>query len=240
MNKNLSLLILSQIFAFTAAPVTVFLSGIIGSKFSPIKSLATLPMALSVVGIALFALFAAKLMSIIGRKLGFIYASIGTCFASLLTAYSIIIESFILYNLGCFLIGGGIAFSHQYRFAAVEVVDKDYAPKAISIILLAGIGSAFIGPNIANISKGFITDHMYAGLGVSDGGFWLFGSTGNFIDLGNRSVDIDNILYGIQDKHYPYWKHLNNVTIPKPVSTSSTVTTSTAGTGGEGDRKSVV
>ena len=74
---------------------------------------------------------------------------------------------------------------------------------------------------------------MDAGLGVSDGGFWLFGSTGNFIDLGNRSVDIDNILYGIQDKHYPYWKHLNNVTIPKPVSTSSTVTTGTAGTGGE-------
>ena len=163
MNKNLSLLILSQIFAFTAAPVTVFLSGIIGSEFSPTKSLATLPMALSVVGIALFALFAAKIMSIIGRKFGFIYASIGTSLASLLTAYSIITESFLLYNLGCFLIGGGIAFSHQYRFAAVEVVDKDYAPKAISIILLAGIGSAFIGPNIANISKGFISDHMYAG-----------------------------------------------------------------------------
>ena len=163
MNKNLSLLLLSQIFAFTAAPVTVFLSGIIGSKLSPIKSLATLPMALSVVGIALFALFAAKIMSIIGRKFGFIYASIGTSLASLLTAYSIITESFLLYNLGCFLIGGGIAFSHQYRFAAVEVVDKDYAPKAISIILLAGIGSAFIGPNIANISKEFISDHMYAG-----------------------------------------------------------------------------
>ena len=79
MNKNLTLLILSQIFAFTAAPVTVFLSGIIGSEFSPTKSLATLPMALSVVGIALFALFAAKLMRIIGRKFGFIYASIGTC-----------------------------------------------------------------------------------------------------------------------------------------------------------------
>ncbi len=163
MNKNLLLLILSQIFAFTAAPVTVFLSGIIGSEFSPTKSLATLPMALSVVGIALFALFAAKIMSIIGRKFGFIYASIGTSLASLLTAYSIITESFLLYNLGCFLIGGGIAFSHQYRFAAVEVVNKDYAPKAISIILLAGIGSAFIGPNIANIFKGFISDHMYAG-----------------------------------------------------------------------------
>ena len=55
MNKNLWLLIFSQIFAFTAAPVTVFLSGIIGSNLSPTKSLATLPMAVSVVGIALFA-----------------------------------------------------------------------------------------------------------------------------------------------------------------------------------------
>ena len=163
MNKNLWLLILSQIFAFTAAPVTVFLSGIIGGKFTPIKSLATLPMALSIVGIAIFAIFAAKIMSIIGRKLGFILASIGSSVASLIAAFSIIIESFIFFNLGCFLLGAGVAFSHQYRFAAVETVNKEMAPKAISIILLAGIGSAFIGPNLANISKEFISNHLYAG-----------------------------------------------------------------------------
>jgi MFS family permease len=163
MNKNLWLLILSQIFAFTAAPVTVFLSGIIGSQFSPIKSLATLPMALSIVGVAIFAIFAAKIMSIIGRRAGFIIASVGSSLAALLSAYSIIIESFILFNVGCFLLGAGVAFSHQYRFAAVETVDKDMAPKAISIILLAGIGSAFIGPNLANISKEIISEHLYAG-----------------------------------------------------------------------------
>ena len=98
MNKNLWLLILSQIFAFTAAPVTVFLSGIIGSQFSPVKSLATLPMALSIVGIAIFAIFAAKVMSIIGRRAGFILASIVSSLSSLLAAYSIINESFILFN----------------------------------------------------------------------------------------------------------------------------------------------
>ena len=163
MNKNLWLLILSQIFAFTAAPVTVFLSGIIGSQFSPIKSLATLPMALSIVGVAIFAIFAAKIMSIIGRRAGFILASIGSSLAALMASYSIIIESFLLFNLGCFLLGAGVAFSHQYRFAAVETVNKDMAPKAISIILLAGIGSAFIGPNLANISKEIISDHLYAG-----------------------------------------------------------------------------
>ena len=163
MNKNLWLLILSQIFAFTAAPVTVFLSGIIGSQFSPIKSLATLPMALSIVGTAIFAIFAAKLMSIIGRRAGFIFASIGSSITSLVAAYSIVIESFILFNLACFLIGVGVAFSHQYRFAAVETVDREMAPKAISIILLAGIGSAFIGPNLANISKEIIPQHLYVG-----------------------------------------------------------------------------
>ena len=163
MNKNLWLLILSQIFAFTAAPVTVFLSGIIGSQFSPIKSLATLPMAFSIVGIAIFAFFAAKVMSIIGRRLGFIFASVGSSLSALLASYSVIIESFILFNLANFLLGAGIAFSHQYRFAAVETVDKEMAPKAISIILLAGIGSAFIGPNLANISKEIIPQHLYAG-----------------------------------------------------------------------------
>ena len=163
MNKNLWLLILSQIFAFTAAPVTVFLSGIIGSQFSPIKSLATLPMALSIVGVAIFAIFAAKVMSIIGRRAGFIFASVGSSLAALMAAYSIIIESFLLFNLGCFLLGAGVAFSHQYSFAEVETVSKDMAPKAISIILLAGIGSAFIGPNLANISKEIISEHLYAG-----------------------------------------------------------------------------
>ena len=77
MTKNLWLLTLSQIFSFTAAPVTVFLSGIIGSQISPLKSLSTLPMSISVVGIAIGAIFATKVMSLIGRKAGFIAASIG-------------------------------------------------------------------------------------------------------------------------------------------------------------------
>ena len=188
MNKNLWLLILSQIFAFTAAPVTVFLSGIIGSQFSPIKSLATLPMALSIVGVSTFAFFAAKIMSIIGRRAGFIFSSIGSSLSSLLAAYSIISESFILFNFACFLLGAGVAFSHQYRFAAVETVKKDMAPKAISIILLAGIGSAFIGPNAANFSKEIISEHLYAG---------------SYIVLAALTLTSTIFLYFYKDGHKP-------------------------------------
>ena len=163
MNKNLSLLISSQVFGFTAANVTVFLSGIIGSQLTTIKSLATFPPSIYVVGIAISTIFAAKVMSIIGRRLGFVLASIGSSLACLLAAYSIFINSFIIFSFSCFLLGTGMAFIHQYRFAAAETVEKDKAPKAVSKLLLAGIVSAFIGITLANKTKDLISDHIYVG-----------------------------------------------------------------------------
>ena len=163
MNKNLIVLTLSQIFSFTAAPVTVFLSGIIGSQISPIKSLSTLPMSVSVVGIAIGAVIASKVMSITGRKTGFIIASVGNSIVSICAAYSIFIQNFSLFCFVNFFLGVGMAFTHQYRFAAAESVDKDKVPKAISIILLGGIVSAVIGPGLANYAKDIVSNHLYVG-----------------------------------------------------------------------------
>jgi MFS family permease len=157
------LLVSSQVFGFTSAIVTVFLSGIIGSQLSTIKSLATFPPSIYVVGIAISTIFAAKVMSIIGRRLGFVLASIGSSLACLLAAYSIFINSFIIFSFSCFLLGTGMAFIHQYRFAAAETVEKDKAPKAVSMLLLAGIISAFIGITLANKTKDLISDHVYVG-----------------------------------------------------------------------------
>ena len=163
MNKNLFLLTLSQIFSFTAAPVTVFLSGIIGSQISSVKSLSTLPMSISVVGIAVGAIVSTKTMSLIGRKYGFIIASIGNTLFSILAAYSIFDQNFTLFCFANFFIGIGMAFTHQYRFAAAESVEKDKAPKAISIILFGGIISAFLGPSLANYSKDLVSESLYVG-----------------------------------------------------------------------------
>ena len=163
MNRNLFLLVSSQVFAFTAANVTVFLSGIIGSQLTTIKSLSTLPPSIYVIGIAISTIFAAKIMSLIGRRLGFVLASAGSSLASLIGAYSIFIGSFIIFCFACFVLGAGMAFVHQYRFAAAESVEKDKAPKAISILLLAGIVSVFIGISLANSTKNYISDHLYVG-----------------------------------------------------------------------------
>ena len=167
MNRNLFVLFFSQIFSFTAAPVTVFLSGIIGSQISPLKSLSTLPMSISVVGIALGAIVATKTMSLLGRRTGFIIAAISNSLVSLLAAYSVMTQNFILFCFANFFIGVGMAFTHQYRFAAAESVDKEKIPKAISIILLGGIVSAFIGPGTANLTKNFLSEQLYVGSYVS-------------------------------------------------------------------------
>ena len=163
MNKNLSLLTISQVFGFTAATITVFLSGIIGSQITSIKSLSTLPTALYVVGTAIFTILAARIMSKIGRRLGFIFAALGSSAASLLAAFAIFQQNFILFCISHLILGLGIAFAHQYRFAAAESVEKEKVPKAISILMLAGIVSSFLGITLANYTKNLIPDHLYVG-----------------------------------------------------------------------------
>jgi len=163
MNKNLSLLTLSQVFGFTNAAITVFLGGIIGSQITSLKSLSTLPVALSVVGTAIFTFFAAKIMSKIGRRLGFIFAALGSSAATLLAAFAITQQNFILFCIACLILGMGMAFTHQYRFAAAESVEKEKAPKAISILMLAGIVSGFMALTLANYTKNLIPEYLYAG-----------------------------------------------------------------------------
>ncbi len=163
MNRNLSLLISSQIFAFTANIITVFLSGIVGSQITHIKSLSTLPTALSVLGTAIFTILAAKIMGKIGRKLGFIFGALVSSATCLLAVYAIIQQNFILFCISHLILGLGIAFAHQYRFAAAESVEKEKIPKAISLLMLAGIVSSFLGITLANYTKNLIPDHLYVG-----------------------------------------------------------------------------
>ena len=163
MNRNLFLLILSQVFGFTAATVTVFISGIVGSDLSSIKTLSTLPPSIYVVGTAAATIFAAKIMSIIGRRLGFIFASVAGSISCLIGAYAIMIESFFIFCFAKFILGATMAFTHQYRFAAAESVEKEKAPKAISSLLLAGIVAAFLGIGLANYTKNFVSDYLYVG-----------------------------------------------------------------------------
>ncbi len=198
MNRNLLLLTLSQVFGFTTATITVFLSGIVGSEINTNQSLSTLPTALFVVGTASFTVLAANIMSKIGRRNGFVLAAIGSSSAALVAAFAISQKSFILFCLSCLFLGMGAAFNHQYRFAAAESVKKEMIPKAISTLLLAGIVSAFLGITLADYTKDIIQGNMYVGsylllsfLSFMPGVFLFFFK--NNVDVKNEFQDQKNI-----------------------------------------------
>ena len=102
-------------------------------------------------------------MSKIGRRLGFIFAALGSSATALVATFAIYQQNFILFCISNLILGMGMAFTHQYRFAAAESVEKEKAPKAISILMLSGIVAAFLGITSANYTKNLIPDHLYVG-----------------------------------------------------------------------------
>ena len=162
-NKNFIVICLSSMIAAFPPMIVVLLGGIITSKIMLKDSLATLPMTLMIIGIALSAPIASKLMSIWGRKKGFIFSSFLSTFALLLCSLSIYNQNFIIFAVGNFLIGSSQAFSNQYRFAASESVSNEYIPRSISIILLLGIISALLSTNFSEYFKDYFPDYLFLG-----------------------------------------------------------------------------
>ena len=162
-NKNFIVICLSSMIAAFPPMIVVLLGGIITSKIMLKDSLATLPMTLMIIGIALSAPIASKIMSIWGRKKGFIFSSFLSTFALLLCSLSIYNQDFIIFALGNFLIGSSQAFSNQYRFAASESVSKEYIPRSISIILLLGIISALLSTNFSEYFKDYFPNYLFLG-----------------------------------------------------------------------------
>ena len=68
-----------------------------------------------------------------------------------------------------FLIGSHNAFVQQYRFAVAESASPDRLGRSLSILMLAGVAAAYIGPKMATELQSAIAAHLYAGsfLGLS-------------------------------------------------------------------------
>jgi MFS family permease len=127
----------------------VLLAGIIGVTFAPSTELATLPIAMVVIGLAASTLPTGKLLGLFGRRRVFIGYGCLSLAAALTAAWSLAADTFVGFCGAALMMGWAGAAGHQYRFAALEAVHPELAPKATSILLLGGILAAFIGPEIA-------------------------------------------------------------------------------------------
>jgi MFS family permease len=147
--RTLKILTVAQALAQTGAPIVVLLGGIVGTLLAPSPGLATLPVALMILGTACTTIPAALIMGKYGRKAGFIFGASYCSMAGLLAAYAINRESFALFCLATFLVGSHNAFIQQYRFAVAESVPIEKVGQSLSILMLAGVAAAFMGPESA-------------------------------------------------------------------------------------------
>ena len=159
---NVWLLMLAQSFAMSATPIMVLLGGLIGAKIAPSNALATLPIAMMVVGVAVAVMPVSRMMRAFGRKKIFIGGALTAALAGLLGAYSTAIEHFWLFCISATLLGSAGAVVQQYRFAAMESVAPELGAKAASRVLLGGLVAAVLGPELAVAGSAWF-DILYVG-----------------------------------------------------------------------------
>ncbi|MBT8070384.1 MAG: MFS transporter [Gammaproteobacteria bacterium] len=152
----------------------VLIAGIIGIQFAPSPAYATLPVALTIVGVASSTLPTGKLLYRFGRRRVFVAYGLLAVMAALLAASSLYLRSFSLFCVAALSLGWSAAAGHQYRFAAMESVPLELAPKATSVLLLGGILAAAIGPEIAVRGQNLLTIE-FAGSYLLLAGVYLVG-----------------------------------------------------------------
>ena len=128
-------------------------AAIIGSHLATNKALATLPLALYFVAVMLTSIPASLLMGVIGRKRGFLLATLIGIIGGACGAFGIYLGLFPLFCIGTIATGIYTGFGNYFRFAATEVAPPDKKNTAISYVLAGGVLAAVIGPNLANFSK---------------------------------------------------------------------------------------
>lgn len=163
--KNVWLLFLVQPLVMAASPVIVFIGGILATSMNADPALVTLPVTVMILGVASAAIPAALLAKKKGRRFAtYTGFSIGL-FGTLLAMVAALNASFELFVLASLLFGASTAFIQQLRFAAIESIsDSKDVPTVLSILMLSGIFSAFLGPEIAVTAKDWLSSpHGYAG-----------------------------------------------------------------------------
>lgn len=165
--RNVAILVVSQTLFMVAAITVMTLSGVVGQQLSPDPGLATLPIAIMMLGTVVSTLPASLFMKRVGRRRGFMTGAIvGGAAGGLLSFTAIGLESFWLFCLGSLLLGLYQGFAMYYRFAAVDVASPAFRSRAISFVLAGGVAAAFLGPWNASMATELIA-------GVPSGGPYL-------------------------------------------------------------------
>jgi MFS family permease len=144
--RNLGKLFSAQALGGSSAPIILSIGGLVGQTLTPDPALATLPVSLYGIGVAVSMIPVSLLMKNAGRKIAYLTGTLLCVLAALLATTAIVNASFWLFCAALGLAGFYGACVQNYRFAASDLVPASHKPNAISLIMLGGLAAAVIGP----------------------------------------------------------------------------------------------
>jgi MFS family permease len=161
--RNIMVLTAAQALGAASPPIVVSLGGLVGQSLSSDPTLATLPVSLFNLGLALGTLPAAAVMRRFGRRNGYLLGTTFGMVAGLVAALGIAAASFIVFCLGTFTAGFYAAYVQSYRFAATDSTPAALRAKAISWVMVGGLIAAVIGPQLVIWTRSSIPGMPFAG-----------------------------------------------------------------------------
>ncbi len=161
--RNVPLLAFAQAMMMTSMSLIIATSALVGHNLASDKAYSTFPLAVIMIAGMLTSIPAALIMQKLGRKAGFLAASILAMAGASLLASAIIQQTFWLFLTASALIGMFNGFGNYFRFAAADAVGEDHKSRAISLVMAGGVIAAIIGPNLATYTQHLIEGASFAG-----------------------------------------------------------------------------
>jgi len=157
----------TQSMAIATTPLAAY--GMLGTD----KTLATVPIFLSHLGLMSTTFPAALLMGRIGRRAGFSIGALIGVAGAIVSFLGIWWQNFILLCVGGFMQGSSAAFAWHYRFAATDTASDSFKPKALSLVMAGGVIAGLLGPQTAKWSVDLFHPVLFAGVYLMTGLFSL-------------------------------------------------------------------
>lgn len=147
-NPTLIRLFLAQALFWSCTLIGVTLTSLVGLQLAPTNSLATLPLAVLVLGYLLTTQPLSMFMQRHGRRAGLLLGALTGILGGLLSALGIWLADFWLFCLAALPIGTYQASAMYYRFAALEAVDDAHKGRATAWVIGGGLLAALLAPEL--------------------------------------------------------------------------------------------
>jgi MFS family permease len=160
---NAKVLAVAQSLGGANPAIVVSLGGIVGQALASDKGLATLPVSLLQLGLALGTIPAAFVMRAVGRRAGYLVGAMLGIAGGALAAIGIASSSFAMFCCGTLIAGFYASYVQSYRFAAVDAASPFFRNRAISWVMAGGLAAGVIGPQAVIWTRDLVPGAMFAG-----------------------------------------------------------------------------